>query len=118
MVISVVGSVTLSLLTDRLADTPWLTGKLLIFAAVVFFSIMMRLRLAPFRQGIEQLDAEGPSDQLNALLSSSMGRARPFMFASWVALAMAAGLGMVQPGSPQEPAAAAMSEAAEPKSGA
>ena len=97
--VSVVGSVTLSLLTDRLADTPWLTGKLLIFAAVVFFSIMMRLRLAPFSEGIEELDREGPSDPLNAQLQSAMSRARVFMFASWIALAMAAGLGMVQPGS-------------------
>jgi hypothetical protein len=105
VVITVVASVALSISTDRLADTPWVTGKLMIFAAVVFFSIMMRQRLEPFANGIEQLDATGPSPELDQQLSSSISRARLFMFATWIGLALAAGLGMAQPGSTQvEPA--------------
>jgi len=103
VVISVVGSVAFSLLTNRLEDTPWLTGKLLLFAAIVYFSIMMRARLAPFVAGIEKLDAEGPSDAVNQELQGSIARARPFMFASWLALALAAGLGVAQPGSVDAP---------------
>jgi hypothetical protein len=94
----VLASIGLSISTDRLADTPWVTGKLMLFAAVVFFSIMMRRRLTPFMAGIEQLDKDGPSESLDAQLKASIAQGRLFMFATWVALAMAAGLGMVQPG--------------------
>jgi hypothetical protein len=98
VVISVVGSTTFSIVTGRLADTPWVTGKLLLFAAVVFFSIMMRSRLEPFMAGIERLDKEGPSEEIDAQLAGSVSRARLYTFATWIALAMAAGLGMAQPG--------------------
>ncbi len=98
VVITVVLSVVYSVLTDRLVDTPWLTGKILLFGAVVFFGIMMRLRLTPFAQGIDQLEADGPSDELDAQLAGSQARSRPFMFAGWLALAVAAGLGIAQPG--------------------
>lgn len=102
VIVSVIGSVGLSVSTDRLADTPWITGKLLLFAAVVFFSIMMRMRLRPLHPAIDQLESAGPSPDIDNQLASSVSRARLFMIATWVALAMAAGLGMVQPGGPAD----------------
>jgi hypothetical protein len=99
VIITVLASVVYSVATERLAGAPWVTGKLLIFAAVVFFGLMMRKRLAPFARGIDQLEAEGPSPALDQTLASSVARARIFMFAAWIALAIAAGLGLVQPGS-------------------
>jgi hypothetical protein len=99
---SVLGSVALSIGTGRLADTPWVTGKLLIFAAVVFFSIMMRQRLQPFDPAINELESTGPSPWIDKQLASSIGGARLYMIATWAGLAMAAGLGMVQPGGPDE----------------
>ncbi|MGI9291612.1 MAG: hypothetical protein ACR2QG_10105 [Gammaproteobacteria bacterium] len=98
VVVGVIFSVGLSLTTDRLADTPWITGKLLLFVAVVFFSIMMRYRLKPLSAAVDELDTGEVSDQTNTLISQSVSRARLFMFASWLALAMAAGMGLVQPG--------------------
>lgn len=98
IVISVPLSVIYSANTGRLADWPWILTKLLLFAAVVFFSIRMRQCLAPFVTGLEKLAAEGPSPQLDVILRKSIARARLFMFASWLALAMAAALGMIQPG--------------------
>jgi len=100
VVASVLASVALSVSTGRLEDTPWVTGKLMIFAAVVFFSIQMRYRLAPFTTGIDQLEASGSTPELDQQLKRSMSRARVFMFASWLGLGLAAGLGMAQPGSP------------------
>jgi hypothetical protein len=108
VLVGVIGSVGLSLSTGRLADTPWITGKLLIFAAVVFFSIMMRMRLRPFDPAINQLEATGPSPELDKQLAGSVGSARLFMIATWVALALAAGLGMVQPGGPSDGSAIEM----------
>jgi hypothetical protein len=88
--------------TGRLEEFPWVTGKLMLFAAVIFFSIMMRKRLQTFITGIDQLDAAGgATPELDQQLKLSMSRARIFMFATWLGLAMAAGLGMAQPGSTQ-----------------
>ena len=98
VVVSVIASTGLSIFTDRLAAYPWITGKLLLFAAIVFFSIMLRTRMLPFMQGIDQLDGGDGSDQVNAKIAASVSSARPFLFATWIALAMAAGLGLVQPG--------------------
>jgi hypothetical protein len=98
VVLSVLASVVFSMVTDRLSDTPWITGKLLLFAAVVFFSIMMRLRLQPLAGAVNELEKSGPSSTIDGQIQSCISRARLFMFATWIALALAAGLGMVQPG--------------------
>jgi hypothetical protein len=101
VVISVIGSIGLSMSTGRLEEFPWVTGKLMLFATVIFFSIMMRKRLAPFISGINQLETSGATPELDQQLATSMSRVRIFMFATWLGLAMAAGLGMAQPGSAQ-----------------
>jgi hypothetical protein len=98
IVVSVPLSVIYSVSTGRLAGFPWIMAKLLLFAAVVFFSLRMRQRLLPFITGLDRLASEGPSPELDATLRSSISRARLFMFASWAALAAAAALGMIQPG--------------------
>lgn len=109
VIVSVIVSVSYSVVTDRLTAFPWVTAKLLIFAAVVLFGLMMRRRLKPFLEAITKLEAEGATDATNAQLTDSLARARLFMFATWVSLALAAGLGMFQPGSPQQPADSASS---------
>ncbi len=98
IVVSVPLSVIYSVSTGRLAGFPWVMAKLLLFAAVVFFSLRMRQRLLPFTTGLDRLAVEGPSPELDAILTTSISRARLFMFASWAALAAAAALGMAQPG--------------------
>ncbi|MCP4000051.1 MAG: hypothetical protein GY727_03985 [Gammaproteobacteria bacterium] len=100
VVLSVIGSIGLSMTTGRLTEFPWVTGKLMLFAAVVFFSIIMRTRLQNFIAGIDQLDATGgTTPELDRQLKQSMSGARTFMFATWLGLALAAGLGMAQPDS-------------------
>ena len=109
VIASVVLSVIYSVMTERLADVPWVTAKLLIFAAVVYFGLMMRKRLAPFALALDELESAGPSVETDRAMSASVSRARAFMFAAWIALAVAAGLGMVQPGSTDNPTVAAQS---------
>jgi len=91
-------SVGYSVTTGRLAEVPWVTAKLLIFAAVVFFGLMMRRRLMPVKSAMDALESAGPTTELDGTIAASISRARPFMFASWIALAAAAALGMAQPG--------------------
>jgi hypothetical protein len=71
---------------------------LLIFAAVVFFGLMMRKRLAPFATALDKMESDGPSPEINQAMATSISRTRAYMFAAWIALAMAAALGMIQPG--------------------
>jgi hypothetical protein len=98
-----------SVATGRLTEVPWVSAKLLIFAAVVFFGLMMRKRLTPFLVGLDKLESDGPSAEIDQAMSASVSRARVFMFAAWIGLAIAAGLGMVQPGTAEIAAVAVVS---------
>ena len=99
VVATVLGSVGFSLATGRLESVPWLTAKLLLFAAVVYFGIMMRRRLSPVQDAVVALEKGEGDSALDTEVQHSLSRARIFMFASWLALAAAAFLGVVQPGS-------------------
>jgi len=110
VIATVILSVIYSVSTGRLADVPWVTAKLLIFAAVVFFGLMMRKRLTPFLAALNQLETDGPSPDIDRSMAASISRARAFMFAGWIFLAMAAGLGMVQPGTVDESTGSAESD--------
>ena len=97
--IGVIISVAWSTSTGRLDAAPWVGSKLLLFAALIFFSIMFRLRMRPFFSGLETLGADGPSDALNSQLAAGHRRGQPFQLAIWVCILVSAGLGVFQPGS-------------------
>jgi hypothetical protein len=99
LILAIIVSVSYSVGTDRLVAAPWVTWKLLIFAALVFFGLIMRIQLIPFVDGLRQLESAGPSDELNASMAGSLIRARPMFIAIWAGLIIEAGLGIVQPGS-------------------
>lgn len=98
VIATVILSVVYSTVTDRLDAFPWVSAKLLLFAAVVLFSVLMRRRLAPFNSAIEKISGDQVSDEVNATLAGSLSSSRPYVIATWVALAAAAWLGMAQPG--------------------
>ncbi len=100
VIISVLVSVTVATVTGRLEAVPWVTWKLVLFAALVFFGVMVRRRLAPVGPAIAEMEQSGPSPQLDSTIGSAVSGARVFMLASWLALAGAAALGTFQPGSP------------------
>ncbi len=101
VIVVVVLSVAYSTLTGRLEDFPWVNAKILLFAAVVFFGIMVRRRLAPFNSAIDRLEgSDGGDAALDGELVRGIAGSRPFVIATWLALAIAAGLGTFQPGSP------------------
>jgi hypothetical protein len=112
LMISVIISTTFSVVTDRLADAPWVAGKLYLFAALLLFGIMVRIRMRPFFSGLEQMAADGASDALNTQLAASQRAAQPFIIAIWVVMIVQANLGIMQPGSPEseEPVATSVSD--------
>jgi hypothetical protein len=96
--VGIIISVAYSTITGRLDVAPWVGSKLLLFAALIFFGILFRLRMRPFFSGLEALVKDGPSEGLNTQLATSQRRGQPFQFAIWVCILLAAGLGVFQPG--------------------
>ncbi len=105
LVVGIPISVAYATLTGRLADTPWITAKLLILAVIILFGLLMRLRLRAFFEGIDKLESDGPSAQGDAMMATSLKRMRPFMHIIWLLLLTAALLGIVKPGEPERTAA-------------
>ena len=106
MIVAVLVSVGYSWVTERLADTPWVAGKLVLFAAILLFGLLMRLRVAPLVAGIGKMAAEGPSDENDTVMARSLARTKPYVLAMWLCLLMAALMGVVQPGDRSPPAVA------------
>ena len=86
-------------MTGRLDPAPWVAGKLYLFAAIVFLSLMMRRQMEPFVSSLKKLETQEPNDEINTTISSSLGRARLFMLGIWACLLAAAWMGVSQPGS-------------------
>ena len=87
----------------RLAIAPYVGAKLLLFAAILLFGQLLRARLAPLRQGLTELAASGPSPALDGTMRASLAGSRPYAVAIWVALLLAAFMGVLKPGVPDEP---------------
>jgi len=100
LVIGIPISVAWSVLTDRLADSPWIAGKLMILAIVILLGLIMRLRFRGFFDGLEKLESDGQSEAVDAMMAASLKRARPFGHAIWLLLLWASLLGIVKPGEP------------------
>ena len=98
MIVAVLASVAYSWTTGRLSDTPWVAGKLLLFALILFFGLVMRLRVAPLVAGVGKMAVEGPSPENDVVMVDSLKRTKPWVLAMWVCLLMAALMGVVQPG--------------------
>lgn len=99
VIVSVLLSVAFAMATGRLDDVPWVTAKLGLFALLVYFGIRVRTQLNSVGPAIDAMEAKGPAADTDQLISKALGKARVFMIASWVALAIAAAMGTFQPGS-------------------
>jgi hypothetical protein len=101
VVISVPISVAYATSIGRMDNAPWVSAKLLIFAAIVLLGLLARRHLDAMQGSIRELAGNGSSDALNAKLAGSVKSARPYIFAIWAGLAVASWLGIEQPGSVQ-----------------
>lgn len=108
LVVGVVISVAYSVSTGRLAEAPYVGSKLLLFAAAVLFSQLLRNRLRPFEEGLARLAAVGRTPDLDLQMATSLTRARPFVHAIWAAVLLAALIGVIKPGVPEDVAATTM----------
>lgn len=98
----VVGSILVSVIhsqaTGRLDGLGWFTGKLLIFAFLVFCGLMIRRHLGPFSEGFRTLAATGATPVSDRLMSEAMGRCMPWVMLIWAGVVVSALLGVFKPG--------------------
>jgi hypothetical protein len=105
LVVAVPISVAYASFTGRLAEAPYVTWKLLLFALAMLLGLLMRRALLPFTEGLRRLAANRSSAAEEAGMARSVARARPYVFGIWTVLAIAALLGIMKPGVPEEAAA-------------
>ena len=102
LIVAVPASVAYATATGRLDAAPYVGAKLMLFALILLLGLLARRAFAPFLDGIRQLPVTGATPALDRAMTASFGRGRRFVLATWAALLLAALLGIVQPGVPDE----------------
>ena len=82
-----------------LAGTGWVTAqwmawKMLVFAALVACGLLIRVKLKPFVVAFGQMMAGGASPEINAAMSASLQRVRPWVWLIWLGLFVNAAIGL------------------------
>ena len=98
LVVAILASVVFTLYTGRLADTPWLTAKVGLFAFLIFCGIMIRVHLPGFIVGLQALAKGSISDEENDNMIAGLKGARPWVWSIWAVVFLEAVIGVVKPG--------------------
>jgi hypothetical protein len=84
VVIGIPISIWLHWETNNLAEYPWVAGKLMMFAFLVFCGIMVRGKIGPFFSVLMKCKAgEMPTDEENAAQVKSLSQVRVWVFMIW-----------------------------------
>jgi hypothetical protein len=75
----------------------WLAAKFLVFGLLVFCGLMIRVRGAPLGPALRAVLASGSTPELEAVITRTFGRTRPFVLAIWAGLVLAAWLAIAKP---------------------
>ncbi len=98
IVVGCIVSVVWSFSTGRLDEAPWVGYKILVFAAIVFCSLMITKTIGPYIVGIERIAAGVINDEENAAMAKSLRQCKWAVLGIWVGLVIEAVLGVIQPG--------------------
>ncbi|MFQ5636026.1 MAG: hypothetical protein ACE5G3_11950, partial [Gammaproteobacteria bacterium] len=91
-------AVSVSFYIGRLDPAPWVGLKLLVFGALVFCGLMIRIYIPDYIAGIIKLRRDEIDDDANESMARSLARCRPFVLAIWVGLVIECYLGVAKPG--------------------
>jgi len=108
MVAGLIASTSYSWFSGRLDQDPWMAGKLLVFAALIFCGLMIRIQLKDFGGTYAKIIADNYNDDDNQRMIASLNKVRPWVYSIWVGLIIEAALGIAQPGSPDQVSVSAM----------
>ena len=78
-----------------LAD--WISIKFLLFALLISCGIMIRVRGRPLGAALRELFASGSTPELEARITGTFARTRPFVLGIWALLVIAAWVGLAKP---------------------
>jgi hypothetical protein len=98
IVIACIVSVAWSFASGRLAEAPWVGYKILVFAAIVFCSLMINRTVGPYIVGIQRLAAGVINQAENAAMAMSLKQAKLAVIGIWVGLVIEVVLGVMKPG--------------------
>jgi hypothetical protein len=98
VVVACLASFAEALASGRFAAAPWVGYKILLFAGIVFCSLMINRTIGPYIAGIQRL-AEGViNDAETAAMAASLRTAKWAVIGIWIGLAAEAALGVIKPG--------------------
>lgn len=98
MIVALIASVGYAYGDGRLRPYPWLAAKLLVFAALIFCGLLIRLKLPRFVSGYQQLLTNGATEASDRDMEQGLRACRPYVLAIWAGLALAAWIGIAKPG--------------------
>lgn len=98
IVIGCIVSVAWSFANGRLAEAPWIGYKILIFAAIVYCSLMINKTIGPYVAGIERIAAGEINAEENAAMAASLKKVKWAVIGIWIGLVVEVVLGVTQPG--------------------
>jgi hypothetical protein len=102
MIVAILASVAYSYTTGRLDPAPWIGIKLVVFALLIFFGLMIRIKLKPFVTAFRNLAVQGAADADNIAMQASMAKVRVWVLGIWFGLLVEAYLGVAKPLSPEQ----------------
>jgi hypothetical protein len=88
-----------TLLIDDFAfnNAPWLALKALAFALIVFCGLMIRWRLRPLGPAFGAIMAKGSHPAAEVQLTRAIAQVKPWVIVIWLALILAAWIGIAKP---------------------
>jgi len=75
----------------------WLSLKFLIFAALIFCGILLRIVGKPLGPALMQVLSTGSTPELETVVKQTFARTRPFVLAIWALLLVSAYVGLAKP---------------------
>jgi hypothetical protein len=98
LMLACVVSVVWSFSTGRLDEAPWVGYKILVFAAIIFCSLMINQTIGPYIIGIQRIAAGKIDAAEDAAMAASLKRVKWAVIGIWIGLVIEVLLGVVKPG--------------------
>lgn len=98
LIFACVVSVVWSFSTGRLDQAPWVGYKILVFAGILFCSLMINQTISPYIIGIQRLAAGEINEAENAAMAASLKQVKWAVIGIWIGLVVEVVLGVIQPG--------------------
>jgi hypothetical protein len=98
IVLACVASAGWSLTTGRLDAAPWVGYKVLVFAFIVFCSLMINKAVLPYIAGIQRIAAGEISAAQNRAMAGSLRKTKWAVLGIWAGLLIEVVLGVTKPG--------------------